>query len=98
MNNIIEISETLTQTQFGFCTNCANLNKVCISARARTVLQWVEESRKYKFKPSTVDVNETDSEMPLLVNALKINVKYSEDSNEPAPLEKRVDSIDDIDE
>ena len=86
MNNLIEISETLPPSKFGFCTNCANLNKVCNSAKASRVLQWVEESRKYKF------------EIPLSIDVLKINVKYCEDNNEPAPLGKGVDSIDDIDE
>ena len=79
LNNIVEISETITETQIGFCTECANLNKICLGARARTVMQWVEESRNYKFKPLTLDENETDPEMPQLVSAMKINEKYTED-------------------
>ena len=95
INNIIEISERLTQTQFGVCANCANLNEICRTANAKTLLQWIEEAKKYA---ATIDVNETECEINELLNALKVNMNHCKDNNESAPLGKRVDSINNIDE
>ena len=64
MKHLIELSETLPPLQFGFCTECANLNKICKSGKASRVLQWVDETRKYKHERS-------EDEIQLSINLLK---------------------------
>ena len=64
MKHLIELSETLPPSQFGFCTECANLNKVCDSGKASRVLQWVDETRKYKYERG-------EDEIQLSINLLK---------------------------
>ena len=64
MQNLIELSETPPTSKYGFCTECANLNKVCDSGKASRVLQWVEESRNYKYERG-------EYEIPLSIDILK---------------------------
>ena len=64
MKNLIELSETPPPSKFGFCTECANLKKVCDSGKASRVLQWVDETRKYKYERG-------EYEIPLSINMLK---------------------------
>ena len=92
ISNIIELSERLTPTQFGECANCANLDEICTTANAKTLLEWIEEAKKYAA------MNETECEINKLLNALKVNMNHYKDNNEAAPLGKIVDTINDIDE
>ena len=48
MEHLIEVSKLDPPMIFGLCIECDNFHDVCKSARANRILQWVEDTLKYK--------------------------------------------------
>ena len=48
MKHLIELSKIRPPMLFGLCMECENPHDICQSARANRILQWVEDTLRYK--------------------------------------------------
>ena len=78
MEHLIKISKILPPTKFGFCIECDNFNKICKSGKASRMLQWVDDTRKYKHERA-------EEEIQLSVNLLRERDPLPDVDDDPLP-------------